>query len=225
MTYFLGKDVDLYWTTEASGLSISGTFDATSGDSLTAQAGMTSASTGLLVLERDDAIDTGTKLTDITGIDFTPGATNEDISYMGQNTNLSAQVKHEFSLTVTKKRNNTVWDQLYNARGRDGAYSISGSTIVADATGAAYTYKVHDGLTTSRMQNFGYRLYLVLKDGSEVFVIRNCCMTGHTVSLNADGTQEETAEFYSYVKPIIVSGSTDRGDVAGINALTTMADI
>jgi hypothetical protein len=220
MTYFLGKDVDLYWTTEASGLSISGTFSTTAGDSLSGAAGMTSASTGLLVLERDDGIHTSTKLTDVTGIDFTPGATNEDISYMGQNTNLSAQVKHEFSLTVTKKRNDTVWDQLYNGRGRDGCYSISSSTVVADATGAAYTYKVHDGLTTSRMQNFGYRLYLVLKDGSEVFVIRNCCMTGHTVSLNADGTQEETAEFYSYVKPLIVSGSTDT-----VNAVTTMTDI
>jgi len=222
MTYFLGKDVDLYWTTEASGLSISGTMDTTVGDSLSGAAGMTSASTGLLVLERDDGIHTSTKLTDVTGIDFTPGATNEDISYMGQNTNLSAQVKHEFSLTVTKKKNDTVWDQLYNGRGRDGAYSTltSDGVVTADATGAAYTYKVHDGLTTSRMQNFGYRLYLVLKDGSEVFVIRNCCMTGHTVTLNADGTQEETAEFYSYVKPLIVSGSTDT-----VNAVTTMTDI
>ena len=222
MTYFLGKDVDLYWTTEASGLSISGTFSTTAGDSLSGAAGMTSASTGLLVLERDDGIHTSTKLTDVTGIDFTPGATNEDISYMGQNTNLSAQVKHEFSLTVTKKKNDTVWDQLFNGRGRDGAYSTltSDGVVTADATGSLYSYYVHDGLTTSRMQNFGYRLYLVLKDGSEVFVIRNCCMTGHTVSLNADGTQEETAEFYSYVKPLIVSGSTDT-----VNAVTTMTDI
>ena len=222
MVYFLGKDVDVYWTTEASGLSISGTMDVDDGDSLAAKIGMTSTSEGLLVLERDDGIDTSTKLTDVTGIDFTPGATNEDISYMGQNTNLSAQIKHEFALTLTKKKNDTVWDQLYNARGRDGAYSTLTTTgvVTADATGAAYTYYVHDGLTTSRMQNFGYRLYLVLKDGSEVFVIRNCCMTGHTISLNADGTQEETAEFYSYVKPLIVSGSTDT-----VNTVTTMTDI
>ena len=222
MVYFLGKDVDVYWTTEASGLSISGTMDATAGDSLTAQAGMASGDTGLLVLERDDGIDTTTQLTDITGVDFAPGAVNEDISYMGQNTNLSAQVKNEFALTLTKKKNDTVWDQLYNARGRDGAYSTLTTTgvVTSDVTGAAYTYYVHDGLTTSRMQNFGYRLYLVLKDGSEVFVVRNCCLTGHTVALNADGTQEETAEFYSYVKPVIVSGSTDT-----VTTLTTMADI
>jgi len=222
MTYFLGKDVDVYWTTEASGLSISGTMDATAGDSLTAAIGMTSSSTGILVLERNDGIGANTKLTDITGVDFAPGATNEDISYMGQNTNLSAQVKNEFALTLTKKKNDTVWDQLFNGRGRDGAYSTltSDGVVTADATGSLYSYYVHDGLTTSRMQNFGYRLYLVLKDGSEVFVIRNCCLTGHTVSLNADGTQEETAEFYSYVKPLIVSGSTDT-----VNAVTTMADI
>tara|TARA_R110000824_G_scaffold206523_4_gene391690 strand:- start:2425 stop:3093 length:669 start_codon:yes stop_codon:yes gene_type:complete len=222
MTYFLGKDVDVYWTTEASGLSISGTMNVTDGDSLAAKIGMTSGSTGILVLERNDGIGADTKLTDITGVDFAPGATNEDISYMGQNTNLSAQVKNEFALTLTKKKNDTVWDQLYNGRGRDGAYSTLTTTgvVTADATGSLYTYYVHDGLTTSRMENFGYRLYLVLKDGTEVFVIRNCCLTGHTVSLNADGTQEETAEFYSYVKPLIVSGSTDT-----VNLVTTMADI
>ena len=120
MVYFLGKDVDVYWTTEASGLSISGTMDADAGDSLAAKIGMASGDEGLLVLERDDAIADGTRLTDITGVDFAPGAVNEDISYMGQNTNLSAQVKNEFTVTLTKKKNDTVWDQLYNGRGRDG---------------------------------------------------------------------------------------------------------
>ena len=46
------------------------------------------------------------------------------------------------------------------------------------------------------------------------------CDSSDAVSLNADGTQEETAEFYSYVKPLIVSGSTDT-----VNAVTAMADI
>ena len=66
-----------------------------------------------------------------------------------------------------------------------------------------------NGLTKTKIQSFGYRLHLALKDelGGEVVTIRNACLNSHTVTLNADGTQEETAEFYSYVKPIYVSSS------------------
>jgi hypothetical protein len=46
-------------------------------------------------------------------------------------------------------------------------------------------------------------------------------MTAHTVSLNADGTQEETAEFYSYVKPRIVSGTA----LISVTSTTTLADL
>ena len=74
------------------------------------------------------------------------------------------------------------------------------------------------------MQNFGYRVYLVLKDGSETFVLRNCCITGHTLSLNADGTQEETVELYSYVRPVLTN-TTDSGLAPSITGLTAMTDI
>jgi len=221
MAYFLGKDVNVYLTTEHSGLSLSGNLHATSGNLLTAVIGASSSDTDILVLERSDGIATSTQLTDVTGIDFTPGATNEDITYMGKNTNLSAQIKNEFSITLTKKKNDLVWDRMFNDQGRNGVYSRSGSTITSDVTGAAYDYFVHDGLTTPKLQNFGYRLYLTLKDESEIFVLRNCCMTGHTIALNADGTQEETAEFYSYVKPRIVSGS----GLSAVTDATLLADI
>ena len=151
---------------------------------------------------------------------------------MGKNTNLSAQVKHEFSLSLTKKKNDLVWDQMYNQRGRDGVYTTSGGNIIEenpitgidDFAGAGYVGNVHDGLTTSRLGAFGYRLYLTIKEGDEVFVLRNCCMTGHTVSLNADGTQEETAEFYSYVDPLVVASSSAEG-AQTVTSGTRMAEI
>jgi len=231
MVYFLGKDVTVHWTTEASGLSLSGAIGV-AGDSLSAVKGADSDDTGILVLERGDGIHSSTLLSDVTGVDFAPGAMNEDISYMGKNTNLSAQIKHEFSLSITKKKNDTVWDQIYNQRGRDGVYATSGGSIVDESVpgyidgfaGAGYTGNVHDGLTTSRINTFGYRLYLTIKEGDEVFVIRNCCMTGHTVTLNADGTQEETAEFYSYVDPLIVASGGAYG-AQTFTSGTTMADI
>ena len=222
MVYFLGKDVNVYWSTEQRYYALSGAHHATTGSTLAAT--MDASGGTLLVRSRSNGISTDTQFGDVTGIDFTPGATTEDISYIGKNTNLSAKIKDEFSLTVTKKKNDLVWDRMFNDKGRNGVYTTSGGTVYADYSDSGAisgTGVVHDGLTTSKMQNFGYRLYLVLKDTEEIFVIRNCCMTGHTVSVNADGTQEETAEFYSYVKPRIVSGAA----VASVTGVTTLADI
>ena len=231
MTYYLGKDVNVYMTTEHATLGVSGaTTASTSGASLAAHTYQADDHSGLLVLSRDVGISGSTavssKISDVVGIDFTPGAMNEDISYMGQNTNLSAQIKHDFALTITKKKNSALFDKLFNDHGRDGVYVESGGVVKADCagTGAGETKFVHNGLNTSRMQNFGYRVYLVLKDGSEVFVLRNCCITGHTLSLNADGTQEETVELYSYVRPVLTN-TTDSGLAPSITGLTAMTDI
>jgi hypothetical protein len=231
MTYYLGKDVNVYMTTEHATLGVSGSVDpATTGSSLAAHTYDGSDKAGMLVASRNIGVSgsatNDSKISDVIGIDFTPGAMNEDISYMGQNTNLSAQVKHDFALTITKKKNSALFDKLFNDHGRDGVYVESGGVVVADhaGTGAGVTTFVHNGLNTSRMQNFGYRVYLVLKDGSEVFVLRNCCITGHTLSLNADGTQEETIELYSYVTPVLTD--TQEKDLApSITGLTAMADI
>ena len=90
--------------------SVSGTAnEATTGSSLAASQGgvgeANSAIDGGLVRNRSTWYSyTLLYLSDITGVDFTPGATNEDISYMGKNTNLSAQVKHEFSLQSYKEK-------------------------------------------------------------------------------------------------------------------------
>tara|TARA_Y100000310_G_scaffold34795_1_gene32951 strand:+ start:4787 stop:5485 length:699 start_codon:yes stop_codon:yes gene_type:complete len=232
MVYFLGKDVDIYWTTEQLYWGLSGTQSATAGDSLAAWIG--GGATGLLVRPRQDGVSSSTQLSDVTGIDFSIGATDEDITYMGKNTHLSAKIKNEFSVTLTKKKNDLVWDRMYNQRGRNGVYTTSGSqsTVYPDYSGGAAasssgisgTGVVHDGLTTSKMQNLGYRIYLILKDASEVFILRNCCMTAHTVSLNADGTQEETAEFYSYVKPRLVSG-TNATSIPLVTGLTSLSEI
>jgi len=226
MAYYLGKDVDVYWTTEQYYVQITGTnAPTTTGTGLSAVTD-SSGSTGGLVRSRSNGIATTTQLSDITGVDFTPGATNEDISFMGKNTNLSAQIKHEFSLTLTKKKNDLTWDSLYNDHGRDGCYvQTAAGVISADAEyNSTNVGVVHDGLTTSRIQNFGYRVYLVLKDGSEVFVVKNCCISGHTISLNADGTQEETLELYSYVTPALTN-SVSSSRAHSITGLTAMTDI
>ena len=234
MAYYLGKDVNVYWTTEHRSFIVSGTAnEATTGSSLVGWDVKGAAADGpetqagdndTLIQTRSYGLGTASQISDITGVDFTPGATNEDISFMGKNTNLSAKVKNEFSLSLTKKKNDTNWDRLFNDHGRDGVYATVDGTITADATGTTATAVLHDGLTTSRIQNFGYRVYVELKDGAEVFILRNCCITGHSVSLNADGTQEETLELYSYVNPLIATGSSGALSVTA-TGMTSLAQI
>ena len=38
--------------------------------------------------------------------------------------------------------------------------------------------------------------------------VKNCCLTGYTTTLNADGVQEETLEFTSY-QPVVYGLSGD----------------
>ena len=107
MAYYLGKDVNVYWTTEHERFVVSGTADETgTGSSLTADQGAVGAAnstiTGGLLQNRSAGISTTTQLSDITGVDFTPGSMDEDISFMGKNTNLSAKVKNEFSILCQK---------------------------------------------------------------------------------------------------------------------------
>ena len=54
-------------------------------------------------------------------------------------------------------------------------------------------------------QNKGYRIWIQLKNGTEVFTIRNACVQSHTVTNNSDGSADETLEFMSYVDPKIAT--------------------
>jgi hypothetical protein len=54
---------------------------------------------------------------------------------------------------------------------------------------------------------FGYRIHIQLKSGTEIFTVRNACITSHSTTFNADGTSEETMEFMSYLDPLISTAS------------------
>ena len=45
-----------------------------------------------------------------------------------------------------------------------------------------------------------------------MLTLPNCCITGHTVTLNVDGSTEETMEFMCYVEPIVTDGSWSNVD-------------
>jgi hypothetical protein len=150
-------------------------------------------------------VDWVNELSDVTSVDVGIGVSDEDISYFGQRTTLKTEIKKETTLSVTRKKNNNCWDAIFNAARHgvesDGAYFGYGSV----------------GHVNPGRADYGYRVFLKLKSGGEVLTLPNCCVTGHTISLNADGTSEETMEFMCYVNPIITAGTTGTDDVDDVD--------
>ena len=112
MVYFLGRDVAVAISTEstvaandvsvASGVCMSG---AASGIRFAADMnGSTFASftAGNGLVE------------DLTGVDISIGAMDEDITYIGQKGTGKVEQKKEVSVTLTHKKKNNVWDVIFN---------------------------------------------------------------------------------------------------------------
>ncbi len=169
-------------------------------------------------IEQSTAADLNT-ITDLVGIDVTLGKVDEDVSYFGQKSALKSEIKNEVTVTFTRKKSDPKYEILFN-KARCGVlgYTTSGKTIL-DVDGAtplasstlpaANTVDVNnsDAAREQPSRNFGYRIHLMLKTAKEVMTFQNCCMTGYSVSLNADGIQEETIEFYGYMKPQITDAA------------------
>ena len=223
MVYYLGSDVDVFMTTEHIGFSVDNGANvsaAASGTSTAAGIG-TAASNGSSIPARATGLAAASRVNDVIGVDFTPGTRQEEISYMGKNTNLQAEIKKELILTLTRKVTDNTFDNLFNTPARNGVFCTSGPDSIVNANKT-----LHDGLRTSKNQNFGYRLHLRAKqsttDGEgEVITIRNCCITAHTKTLDANNAQEETIEFYSYVQPVI----SNDGSISQTTAITGTDEI
>ena len=151
-------------------------------------------------------------VSDITGIDLTLGAVDEDIIYMGQRTGLKSEIKKENTIVITKKKGktgtaNSVFWYLFN-EARCGIRHTSG-TIDADVGTADASLELDNSLTmpqaTTDGTNFGYRVFIQLKSGTEILTIPNCCISDYSVSLNTDGITEETLTLYSNVTPTVAA--------------------
>ena len=109
-----------------------------------------------------------------------------------------ADIKKETTITLTRKKTDEFMDVLFN-EARFGA--LSGSSAADDGLAQP---------TTDR----GYRLYVEVEANSgtdEVMTFKGCCISSHTVTMNTDGTMDETLEFMTYITP---SFGTDGDDDA-----------
>ena len=149
----------------------------------------------------------------LTGVDLSLGAMDEDLSFIGQRATMRVEVKKENSVTLTRKKSNDVWDVIYN----DARFGVTTGT-----EHAATDYET--GLSAPDNTDYGYRVYIKFKDyvgateQGGYLVLPNCCITEHSVTLGADSTTEESMTFQSYLNPIIVralgAGVLD-GDASG----------
>lgn len=187
MAFYLGKDVAVYLTTENDTLGVTPVDDGSTSVVDTA----TATFAGQL-----DA--TATEQSDLTAVDLSIGAMDEDITYFGMRTALKAEIKKETSVTLSRKKSNPDYEFVFDKC----RYGVTGTTVDDTA--------LMDGLSEPTVE-YGYRVYVHLSGTSEVMSIPNCVVAGHTVSMNADGTSEETIEFSSMVTPII-SGANYTGN-------------
>jgi hypothetical protein len=206
MAYYLGRDVKVMICTENvdRGISIDGSNEL----QITAVEAVGNFANELTV----SGAGTGYALSDLTGVDLGIGVTDEDITYIGQRSVLKAEIKKETTVTLTKKKSDMLWDKVFNGVVKDGDELVSGTTNHGarwgTANNSAGAIKISNGLLSPKDHNdgtnvtFGYRVFVQIASG-ETLSIPCCQVIAHTISLNADGTTEETMEFISNITPFI----------------------
>ena len=223
MSYYLGRDVLVWLTSEDEDTGI--TIDT---NECSAVAGGAGAGTFFADERVAASVADNLALADLIGVDIGIGVSDEDISYIGQRSVLKAEIKKETTVSLTRKKSSNQWDLIFNGPTKTGETSSSPDNRFHGARWGCHTSKVSDGASAPKDHRnaagsgdytFGYRVYIQLKDTVEVIAVPMCQITGHTISINGDGTTEETMEFSSNVTPILGAAAT--------NCLTTigLADI
>ena len=178
MAYYLGRDVSVaLYAGDHVGVSDAGALVFTGS------------------ADAEFASTSGVAVADLTSLDIGIGVTDEDITYMGSRTVLKAEIKKETTISLTRKKTNNVWDVIFNSGARWG---IDTNAVVANLAGEPDVTTV----TSPGPGYFGYQVKVTLSSAQSI-TIPNMQVTGHTLSLNADGTTEETIEFISQETPVV----------------------
>ena len=193
MAYYLGRDVSV---TMAAGDTIGVTNNALDFDGTSTTNFCNASAAGLAV-------------SDLTGVDLSIGVTDEDITYMGSKSVLKAEIKKETTVTLTRKKKDNTWDVVFNGDGSPDYGARWGAFDGAAITGLEEPDLTETAVTSSTSPGYwGYQVKVHLATAAhagaaEVFTVPHCTIVSHTVTLNADGTTEETMELISQETPTI----------------------
>jgi hypothetical protein len=186
MVFFLGKDVTIAVLTEKANTVGVAVLPAAGGATqleMAADAGLSATSEVFALAGSGSA---GKDQPQITAVDVSIGAMDEDISYFGMRSVTKAEIKKETTITITRKKTSELYDVLYN----EARFGVTGTSAL-------------DGLSEPTITK-GYRVFVTM-DGEqgtdEVITLLGCCITGHTVSMGVDGTMDETLELMTYITP------------------------
>ena len=216
MAYYLGRDVKVWIITEDADDSI-----AVSSNECTVLD--TNAITNFANTRTEAGLADGLAKTDITGVDIGIGVVDEDVSYMGQRSVLKAEIKKETTVSLTFKKSDNELDVIFNGPIKAAECSDGNAHRQVGARWGCDNNLISAGLSSPEDHkagsdiSYGYRVVVQLQDAVEAIAIPNACITGHSVSLSADGVTEETLDFTSHVTPIIAANATD----AAMFAVTT----
>ena len=208
MAYYLGRDVKVWIITEDADDSI-----AVSSNECTVLA--TDAITNFANTRTQAGLADNLAKTDITGVDIGIGVVDEDVSYMGQRSVLKAEIKKETTVSLTFKKSDNELDVIFNGPIKSGDCSDGDTHRNVGARWGCDNNSISAGLSSPEDHkagtaiSYGYRVVVQLQDAVEAIAVPNACITGHSVSLSADGVSEETIEFTSHVTPIIAANATD----------------
>ena len=191
MTYFLGRDVKVYIGTETDAATVQWKPTATGSAWVFTDATTPTTDYTMLAAARDNSDDEDSRVEQLSGVDLSIGAMDEDTSYLGFRGVTKVEIKKETTLSLTRKKQDASWDEWFN----DGRFGVNTANDNFHTPGV------------EPFQDYGYRIWVKLKDSTDVFTLRNCCIQSHSVSNNVDGTSDETLEFMSYVEPVISTAS------------------
>jgi len=181
MAYYLGRDVSVFIRSEDNvGALPAGTIDHTG-----------SGTNAVEFSDKTSNSNTGVQVTDLTGVDLGIGVMDEDITYIGSKTVLKAEIKKETTIALTRKKSSNCWDVVFN----NARFGTTSTAAIANAAGEP---------TVTTGTSFGYEVKVVLAS-TESITVPNMQITGHTVTLNADGTTEETLELISHEDPTVAA--------------------
>ena len=184
MAFYTGKEVKVWVCTETTDSSAKalGVIQSSDGkntmgifDSVAAAA---SRPTEMFAAPYDKAGVAGLNITDLTGIDVSIGAVDEDISYF-QTANVGKiEVKKETSITLTRKMSDKAFLVAYQGKvfaddAEDGVGNHSSRWGLKNGTnissGSSDPKNTTDGASNI---SYGYRVYILLKASGQVFIGR-----------------------------------------------------
>jgi hypothetical protein len=220
MAYYTGRDVDVYISTEHDSHGIAE--DVTN---LDLEAWTGSSSDNIIAYPLADLGEALTKFTDVTGVDVSIGAQDEDVTYMGLRNVGKIEIKKDTSITITMKKKDRLWLQMYQGSTASAHSNASGGhparwgleeITITD-------YNIQDGTIDPKScvdagatgnTTYGYRLAIEFKASSTgtgtngaLLVIPNCTVSEVTHTTSNEAADEESVTFTSQVKPLVGDGA------------------